>query len=265
MAELVELYSKGIKTKLANYWAAWLPGTRFDIGDIGILNGHLFEKVGTLEELSFKYYAESTSDPSSLDISSESGVAISFKAAGETNPSFAHVGEADVGIKVDFGTRGAFVLQAPETFHTEMGDRLTLQRRIIDAFKRGSWEKDWLVITRLVKATSATVLKSKSSNASLECSGQANLSGAATVLRSANAGIMVKFQQGDTVSMIAGQNVTPLFQLSRLKTSFFHAPKLVTKSFRATDPSMADLTPARANDDPALQARSYSMSCWMTR
>jgi|ERR1035437_6773551 len=60
MAELVELYSKGIKTKLANYWAAWLPGTRFDIGDIGILNGHLFEKVGTLEELSFKYYAEST-------------------------------------------------------------------------------------------------------------------------------------------------------------------------------------------------------------
>ena len=52
MAELVELYSKGIKTKLANYWAAWLPGTRFDIG---ILNGHLFEKVGTLEELSFKY------------------------------------------------------------------------------------------------------------------------------------------------------------------------------------------------------------------
>ena len=55
MAELVELYSKGIKTKLANYWAAWLPGTRFDIGDIGILNGHLFEKVGTLEELSFKY------------------------------------------------------------------------------------------------------------------------------------------------------------------------------------------------------------------
>src|ERR1035437_4990649 len=125
-----------------------------------------FVEVFLFTNAAVRIYAESTSDPSSLDISSESGVAISFKAAGETNPSFAHVGEADVGIKVDFGTRGAFVLQAPETFHTEMGDRLTLQRRIIDAFKRGSWEKDWLVITRLVKATSATVLISKSSNAS---------------------------------------------------------------------------------------------------
>ena len=62
MTELVELYSKGIKRKLANYWAAWLPDTRFAIGDIGTLNGYLFEKVGTLNELKLKYYAETDND-----------------------------------------------------------------------------------------------------------------------------------------------------------------------------------------------------------
>lgn len=253
MTELVELYSKGIKRKLENYWAAWLPGTRFAIGDIGTLNGYLFEKVGTLDELNLKYYAETDNDPSPLDITSESGVAVSFKAAGETNSSFAHVGAAEAGLKIEFGSQGAFILQAPETFDSEMGDRLNLRRQIIGAFNKGIWEKDWLVITRLVKATSATVLISKSSNAALELTAKANLSGAVAALGTANAGITVKHQQGDTVSMIGGRNVTPLFQLSRLKTSFFAAPKFETRSLRANDPSLAELTPSRARGDRAIQ------------
>ncbi len=72
MTELVDLYSRGIKRKLENYWAAWLPAVRFAIGDIGTLNGHLFEKVGTLDQLKLKYYGETDEDPSPLDISSES-------------------------------------------------------------------------------------------------------------------------------------------------------------------------------------------------
>jgi hypothetical protein len=86
MAELVDLYSKGVKRKLENYWAARLPGTRFAIGDIGTLNGYLFEKVGTLRELDLVYYEDVDDDPSPLDIRSESGVAISLKAVGENDP-----------------------------------------------------------------------------------------------------------------------------------------------------------------------------------
>lgn len=253
MTELVELYSKGIKRKLANYWAAWLPGTHFAIGNIGTLNGYLFEKVGTLDELKLKYYAETDNDPSPLDISSESGVAISFKAAGETNSSLAHVGAAEAGLKIEFGSKGAFILQAPETFGSDMGDRLNLRHQIIGAFTKGIWEKDWLVITRLVTATSATVLISKSSNALLELTAKANLSGAVAALGAANAGISIKYQQGDTISMIGGRNVTPLFQLSRLKSGFFGAPKFETRSLRASDPSLADLTPSRASGDRVIQ------------
>jgi hypothetical protein len=253
MTELVELYSVGIKRKLANYWPAWLPSTRFSVGDIGILNGALFEKVGMLSELELNFYVHSTDDRSPLDVSSESDVAVSFKAAGETNASFSHVGRVEAGMRIHLGSRGAFVLQSPETFEAEIGDRLNLQRQIIDAFRRGVWEKDWLVITRLVKATSATVLISRSSNASIECSTKANLSAVVGALGSTSAGITVKHQQGETVSMIGGENVTPLFQLSRLKTSYFGEPKLATKSFRATDPSMVDLTHSRADESAAIR------------
>lgn len=253
MAELVELYTNGIKRKLANHWAAWLPSTHFAIGDIGTLNGSVFEKVGTLGNLKLKYYAETDSDPSPLDISSESGVAVSFKAAGETNPSFGHIAGGEAGMKVEFGAQGAFIIQAPETFASEIGDRLNLRRQIIDAFNNGVWDKDWLVITRLLNATSATVLICKSKNASLELTAKANLSAAVAALGAANAGIAIKFQQGDALSVIGGKNLTPLFQLSRLKTSFFSDPKLVTKSLRATDPSLADLTPSRVSADRAIE------------
>lgn len=253
MTELVELYTKGIKRKLENYWAAWLPGTHFAIGDIGTLNGYLFEKVGTLDELKLKYDAETATDPSPLNISSDSGVAVSFKAAGETNPSFAHTGAAEAGVKIEFGAQGAFILQAPETYESDVGDRLSLRRRIISAFKKGVWEKEWLVITRLLSTASATVLISKSSNASLECTTKAHLSGVVAALGAVDAGISIKYQQGDTISMIGGKNVTPLFQLSRLKTSFFSSPKLVTKSLRATDPSLAELTPSRVRGDRAIK------------
>src|SRR5262245_48448596 len=97
MSEIVELYTKGIKRKLANYWAAWLPGTRFAIGDVGTLNGYVFEKVATLTQLNLKHHAETAADPSPLSLSSESDVVVSVKVAGETNPSFAHIAAAEAG------------------------------------------------------------------------------------------------------------------------------------------------------------------------
>ena len=156
-------------------------------------------------------------------------------------------------MKIEFGSKGAFILQAPETFGSEIGDRLNLRRQIIGSFTKGIWEKDWLVITRLVTATSATVLISKSSNVSLELSTKANLSGAVAALGAANAGINVKHLQGGTIGMIGGRNVTPLFQVSRLKSGFFGVPKFETKSLRANDPSLADLTPSRVSRDRVIQ------------
>ncbi|SPM41937.1 hypothetical protein MNAB215_4154 [Mycobacterium numidiamassiliense] len=253
MAELVDLYSKGIKRELKNYWAAWLPSTRWSVGDVGTLNGYVFEKVGTLTELGMKYYAESDDNASPLDISSGSNVALSFKSSGETNAAFSYVAEADAGLKIDFGSKGAFVIQAPETFESALADRPNLQFQIRRAYAERRWEKDWLVVTRLIKAPSATVLISKSVDASLELSAKANLSGVVAALGSAKAGLAVKYQKGDTISIIGGQNITPLFQLSRLKTAIFDEPKLLIKSARASDPSIFRLNPDLARDDDTVR------------
>src|SRR5208283_1377091 len=189
MPEVADLYTKGIKRKLKNYWAAWLPSTQFRIGDIGTLNGYVFERVGSLDELDVMYYAETSNDPSPLEIVSESSASLTFKAAGEVNSAFAHVPTGSAGMRIDFGAQGAFLMQAPETYEAAIGDPLNLQHQIITAFSQGIWEKDWVVVVRLVKAPSATILISKSSDASLELTAKTGFSPPLGGLGNANAEI----------------------------------------------------------------------------
>jgi hypothetical protein len=253
MTEVVDFYSRGIKRKMKNYWAAWPSWTRYNLGDVGVLNGHVFEKEATLAEIGIAYSVQEGADASPLDISSESGVTLEFKLAGQTNSAFTSIVEAEAGVKVEFGQTGAFIIEAPEIFESEVTERLALQKDIIRAYRDGRWEKEWLVITRLVRAPSATVLISRSSDAALEVAATANLSAVVTALGDANAGITVRKQHGDTLNMLCGENVTPLFQLSRLKTSFFAPPKFSIKSMGPIDPSLNDLTPARIDEDAALR------------
>jgi hypothetical protein len=101
------------------------------------------------------------------------------------------------------------------------------------------------------------VLISKSSDSLIELSARADLAGVVAALGAADAGVAIKYKKGDTVDMVGGRNVTPLFQLSRLKTSFFAESRLETRSLRAVDPSLADLTPMLVRADREVE-RSLS-------
>ena len=114
-------------------------------------------------------------------------------------------------------------------------------------------DKNWLVVTRVLKATTTTVLISESSSSSVELSAKMNLSGMVASLGEAETGLAIKGGKGEVISSVGDPNLTPLFQLGRLKTSFFSPPKLVTKSFRASDPSLLELTPEGALGNRAIE------------
>ena len=253
MTELVEMYSKGVKKRFKNYWPAWPAFTRYQLGDIGTLNGHVFQKVATLTELGLNSIPHTGVDTSQLDISSEKDVSITFKAAGQANPLFTSIGNAEAGMRIDFGQSGAFIVEAPQIVEDELTGLLSLQKAIVHAYTQGKWDRDWLVITRLVRAASATVLISRSSQASLELAASGQLSAVVTALGDVNAGITLRRQSGDTMNMICAVNATPLFQLSRIKTSFFGTPKFSIHSMRPADSSLANLTPGGMGGNSKLR------------
>lgn len=257
MTTPAELYVNGIKKKLKNYWAAWLPNSKFNLGDVGTLDGNIFKKFSSLEALKINFDVEKGNSPSPIDYVSESGVSMFLKVAGQTNSTLPNIPQAQAGIGVEFGTKGAFVVQASETYEHSIRDILSLENSIIDAYTDGSWDKHWFVIVKLIEAPVATFLISNSSQSKIELSIEGNLSSGLAQLGKAETQCSITAQQGDILKIIGARNVSPLFQLARIKTRWFQEPTL--KFIRPSESSsQLDLiTPELLRDNPDLKRLLY--------
>lgn len=252
MVNICDIYARGIKESLHNYWSAWLPSTRFELGDVGVLNGYYFEKVGSLKELSIPFTVKDDESSSPLELVSDAGVSFSFKLAGETNEKFEAVPTADAGVKIGFTRQGAFVVNCPQAFEPEVASPMALQSAILKAYEEGFWQADWLVIVRLVRAPQATILISQSASSGIEMSADANLSAGFADLANAEFGISIRSQRGEMIKMIGAQNVTPFFQLGRLKRRLFGASTFKTRSLRAADHVVGGVSPNTQEDSASL-------------
>lgn len=233
MPQISEIYSKGVKQKLKNYWSSWLPSTAFKLGDIGELNGYVFEKIGSLDELGIPFAVEDDTSPSPIELLSESGVSVKLKLAGEVNEAFVNVPKGDAGIKLGFGNKGSFVVSCAETYEPAILDIMALQKRILNLYSKGKWNPEWNVITRIVESPRATIIISNSSNSELELSAGADLAAGILELGKAGVDIQLKSQRGDMIKVIGGSELTPFFQLGAVKKRIFKEPKFKTRSMMA--------------------------------
>jgi hypothetical protein len=258
MTTPADLYIDGIKKKLKNHWAAWLPNEKLKLGDVGILEGRLFTRVTSLSGLSIPFKERPDTDATPMDYVSESGVTMYFKAAGEVNTNLPSVPQAKAGVGVDFSASGAFVFKAPESFEPTIEDVVQIEKAIIEAYKAGRWKSEWAVIVRLVQTPVATIMISNSSASKVELSVEAEATpGMPADLGSGSLEFGLRTQSGDVIKFIQAKNLTPLFQLARVKSkpwyNPFGGPSFAIKAARAHTMSLAAITPeqARQNQDVA--------------
>jgi hypothetical protein len=250
-----DLYIDGIKKKLKNHWATWLPNEKLKLGDVGVLDGRLFTRVTSLAALTIAFQERPDTDATPIDYVSESGVTMYFKAAGEASTDMPSVPQAKAGIGVDFSAAGAFVFKAPQSFEPTVENIVQLEKDIIGAYKAGRWKSEWAVIVRLVQTPLATIIISNSSASKVELSAEGDVAAGTTVdLGSANLEFGVRTQRGDVIKFIQAKNLTPLFQLARVKSkpwyNPFGNPSFAIKAARSHAASMAAITPQQAREIP---------------
>jgi hypothetical protein len=197
----------GIKSRLRNYFATWLPMEEVDLGDVGTLDGNFFTHITNLKDsrINIDFKEKRDPDPASLDIQSESGVSMAFKGAGKVSSVVPNVPTAEAGIAIEFSHAGAFIFEAPEIYDPHIEEILELEDHLRQAYAEGNWQSHWVVVTRVVEAPSATILVSESSQSKVEFSAKADF-GLAD-LGKAELGLSRWAQSGAIVRVVGARNI----------------------------------------------------------
>lgn len=217
------------------YHATWLPGTKLDLGDIGKMVKGTFVRISNLENKNIHFEIELDETKMDLDYSSKGSVSVSSKASG-TVPSIGSVlKEAEAGISVEFNRENAILFKAKGTLSHAIEDQIKLGDEILKRYNSGDWNKDWIVVTEVVVADSATILISSSSKAKIELKAKAELNISSVGIASADLDVNPAFSKDLSTEMIASSGITPLFRARKVKDGWFTKPEFKHRAIRKSD------------------------------
>lgn len=222
MSDLPTKYAEEIKEGFKNYLATWVPQTRIALGDVGILNGKTFVGWSSLRALGSKpseFSATPWSAPAPMVFQSKDTTQIGFKTKAELAqiPGLSQIADFSFGAEVKFGKEGAVVFSAKDARVQRIDNVVGVGKKILDLFYRGLWEKEWILVTEVVKAARATILISSSSNSSLVLKTKANASDIADL----SANVRAVFSTGAQIRVLAEAGLTPLFRAVRVDESWW--------------------------------------------
>jgi hypothetical protein len=220
MAKIYKLYTREIFDNL-KYRPTWLPGTPISLGTIGLIEDGVFRPITSLRKLNIPFEEVIDLDRDSIDYNSKTGVAITFKAAGELNQKFEAISEASAGALIEFSRVGAIILQLRGVAIHRISDQATLNKEMMRSIIIGGkdqWQRKWVVITEVINAESATIMISNSMNSKLELKASGTIAPTSLVDASANLSI-VKENQVST-KIISKSGLTPLYRGVRVKKKY---------------------------------------------
>ncbi len=213
-------YLRGISEKFGHL-ATWLPDEKLKLGDVGVLRDNRFYLKTSLSRLNIKYTVRPGNQGGDWGHSSGSDTVVSLDAAAKVPAA----GETGGTANISFGGSGAFFFQALAARTETIEDMANVGAEIIYAYRRKEYERDWVVIDRIVTAKSATILISSSSSAKVDLAAKAPLT-AVEMLADASLAVHASHTEGELTTFIAATELTPMFGASQLHTSFFSDHKV---------------------------------------
>lgn len=206
-------YTRSLLLK-TGYRATWWPGELIELGAVGLLSDGLFDQRARLSDFGVSIVEMPNSGSTDVEYQSSAGVKTSFKAAGESSEVFQAVGAASAGVRLDFSRSGAVVFSAPNCRISEIDNKRSLERKVRAI---GDWEMDWVIVTKILRAPSATILVSGSVGAFAELRTSAGIAPQGVEIADLAVGFTRARTSGMSVQLVAKGDLTPLYQASAMR------------------------------------------------
>lgn len=225
-----------VKTYLAQmnkrflYRATWLPQRKMEVGQIGRFHDRKWTVEGSLTDLGIEFETSSNPVEGNMEFTSEGGVTIGTKLKGGSAEVISGVANAEADVTIDFGKENAIVFKANNVTHHQLEKKILLKDEIIRLWKEGKWEKDYLIVSEVFEADTATLIISGGSNAKIELNATGDIGGKSFDLADAGLGLQVGNNNNIGVQLIAQSNLTPLYNVIGIRKSWFGKADLVARS-----------------------------------
>jgi hypothetical protein len=260
-ATAAKFYAKQTYNQLNRiYRPTWMPNERIEIGDIGLLQRGVFRRLASFEDqIGERIDVLPDPDPSPFELTFSKATKLVFKAAGETKADLPNIPAAKAGFGVEFSRKGAFVVRAEESFEPSVRNIIHLQERVVQLFAAGEWDKNWVVVVKMVSCPAAAILISKSKSTKLEFSVSGDVPAAGVVLGSASSSFQLEASTNAGINLVDARNVTPFVQLLTLGEQVFEGVrsgrKVAGEAAGPPLPPLARLTPeALAKDEELIRS-----------
>lgn len=218
MAKAWEQYTKEMFEKFG-YLANWTPGVPRELGDVGTIKDRLFSRVDSLKNLGIDFAIREDKTEETQRHASSGSVSFVFKAAGKAPAVGSVLTEAEAGFTFEFKRNKSTFYEALGCVAPTIDDQVAMGQKILELYKQGKWNKDWVVITELIRAKSATVLISNSSSAKFELSAKGTFSGGVASPADVSAELQVAFSKDMMTSIVSQGDLTPLFKARAIQSN----------------------------------------------
>lgn len=231
------------------YYATWNPGLPLKLGDIGTFNDNLFTRLSNLEDLGIEFEIRPDETKTHLEYNSQGSVSVTTKTSGTIAPQGSVLTDMDAGIIVEFSKEHSSLFKAKNTTSPSIKDSIKLGNQILELYKEGKWNKYWVIITELVKAESATVIISNSSNSKIELKANANIDALNFDIADAEFKFSTQFSRDLDTKIISAESLTPLFKIMGIKTRIFLPPIFKSRNVSAFDLVTPETAKCEYKDD----------------
>jgi hypothetical protein len=214
----------------SGYRAIWDPGRNMELGYIGKLDATgSFTVYTSLENEGIPMVRKPESSPVDEDYSSTEGIDINAKLSGEIPLAGSILTAGEAGFNINFTKRDGVVFKTTGQVTEELINMAAIEKVVLEKYDTKNWEKDWLIITKLVRAKSATIIISNSSKCMLDLKAKTDIGAGQLKLTDASLGLTLAKESGSSMKFIAQAGITPLYQLMGIVHPMFSRPQFLGK------------------------------------
>ena len=248
MTSLAERYIREMHNSL-DYWAAWAPGVEIKLGDCGRLDDDwAFLPERNIKAFGIDFSVDESPSTTPWSHTSDHAMTFTFQVQGGEK-IIPQIPQGTAGIQIDFHRENAVVFAAVEGRHSRIADIYELKRQVLDLARKGQFPNDFVVVTEVVKAESATVLLSVDKEGKYVASASADFK--AGIVDVGNASLNISTQVADKVKteIVAKNHVTPLFRAVKLHKGFLDYKVSPLEAAAEEDLPFVDLTPTELDQE----------------